>query len=515
MSRGQRIAVRRETVVAFLGATPRGPVSIPVTIRSVNEYMTRFGSKDYPDQLRVLLAQFFANGGTKAIVVRVSQSSRYSRISLTGPSSPLILDAINPGPRESLRASIDYDHIPGTESDRFNLVIHRMTSPTVHIVEEQEIFSSISVNPEDSNYLGHALLNSGLVRACGALPAERPISTLRLGAEAAGFYVYGEMEWKRNETLTDYDLVGSDSEGTGLFALDLLPILDFVCMVPDHDGDIGPVALFMAERYCRKRNAFLLMDPPPQWTSVAAVLDYCRGHEFFSPNVLTYFPRLADKGQQSDAPCTSMLGANAGGLANEDAADGDSAATGPGSVALRCGPGLELALSDADCIALARNGVNALQRVGPGHAQMNGLVTFARGTELAADWNDLRKRRSALFIVESIARGTRWTAFDDNPEETRTELRRQVEIFMQELYEQGALSGVTSKASYYVFCDSETNRTSGSIAVNDAKVGSGSFTFCVGFALSGAGFVAFRFMHNAFECRVDELGWQPGIALAS
>jgi phage tail sheath protein FI len=120
-----------------------------------------------------------------------------------------------------------------------------------------------------------------------------------------------------------------------------------------------------------------------------------------------------------------------------------------------------------------------------------------------------------LFIVESIARGTRWAAFDENAEETRAEIRQQVENFLQALYEQGALSGVTPKASFYVFCDSETNRLSRSIAGSGQKIESKSFTFCVGFTLQGAGDVAFRFVHNAFECRVDELGWQPGIALAS
>jgi hypothetical protein len=515
MSRGQRIAVRRETVVVFLGSTPRGPVSIPVTIRSVNEYLARFGSPDYSDRLRVLLAQFFDNGGTKAIVVRVSQSSRYSRLSLAGPSGPLILEAINPGPWESLRASIDYDHISDADTDRFNLVIHRMTSPTVHIVEEQEIFTAISVKPEDSDYLGHALMNSVLVRPCGAPPAARPANALHLGVEAAASYVYAGTEWAPDEALTDYDMVGSDSEGTGLFALDLLPIVDLVCMVPDADRDIGPVALFMAERYCRKRNAFLLMDPPSQWNSIEAVQKNCRELEFYSPNVMTYFPRLANKGQQGDVSCTSVLGAIAGRLAAEDAVDGISAPDRQDSVVLRCRPGLELSLSDADCVMLARNGINALQRARPGHIQMSGLVTFARGIELAADWNDLRKRRSVLFIVESIARGTRWAAFDENAEETWAEIRQQVENFLQALYEQGALSGVTPKASFYVFCDSETNRLSRSIAGSDQKIELKSLTFCVGFTLQGAGDVAFRFVHDAFECRVDELGWQPGIALAS
>jgi hypothetical protein len=515
MSRGQRIAVRRETVVAFLGSTPRGPVSIPVAIRSVNEYVARFGSSDCCDRLHILLTQFFDNGGTKAIVVRVSHSSRYSCISLPGPSGPLILETINPGPWESLRASVDYDHIPDADIDGFNLIIHRMTSPTVHIVEEQEIFSAVSVDPENSNYVGHVLLNSVLVRPGAVLPAERPGNTLRLGVDAATSYVYAEMEWEANEALMDYDFVGSNSEGTGLFALDLIPILDFVCMVPDDGGDIGPVALFMAERYCRKRNAILLMDPPSQWTSVQAVQKYCREQDFHSPNVMTYFPRLVEDVRKGGASCTSALGAIAGRLAAEDPIDGASAANRKGPMICRCPSRVESDLSDDDRVILARNGINGLVPAGPGRFQMSGPVTFARGTELAADWNDLRKRRSALFIVENIARGTRWAAFDENTEETWVEVCRQTEEFLQALYEQGALSGVTPKASGYIFCDSETNRSSRSTARSGEKIESKSFTFYVGFSLQGSEAVAFRFVHNAFECRIDELGWQPGVAQAS
>ena len=134
-----------------------------------------------------MLTQFFANGGGTAIVVRVCPSSRRSQIALAGPSGPLILDAVNPGPSEYLRASIDYDHIPAEETRRFNLIIHRLSSPTSQIVVEQEIFSGVSVEPADADFVVHALLNSDLVNVHGALPAKRPDDTLSLGVEAGAF----------------------------------------------------------------------------------------------------------------------------------------------------------------------------------------------------------------------------------------------------------------------------------------------------------------------------------------
>jgi hypothetical protein len=49
----------------------------------------------------------------------------------------------------------------------------------------------------------------------------------------------------------------------------------------------------------------------------------------------------------------------------------------------------------------------------------------------------------------------------------------------------------------------------------DTNAGRGGLTFVVGLALTRAGeFVAFRFEHDAAECRVSELAWQPGIGIA-
>ena len=516
MSKGQRIAVRRETVVAFLGPAPRGPVNIPVTIRSVDEYLKRFGSPDNSDRLQYSLRQFFDNGGTKAIVVRVSPSSRRSQLSLLGLSGALVLDAVNPGPWEYLRASIDYDQIPLEDTNRFNLVIHRLASPTVPVVEEQEIFSGISVNPNDPEYVVNALLDSDLVRVHGDPPAQRPDSRLNVGIEAGASYVYSDAGWRDPEMLTDYDLVGSDSEGTGLFALNLAPVVDMVCMIPgNEDGDVGPVALFTADRYCQKRNALLLVDPPFEWTNVTVVQDACREKDFSSPNVMTYFPRPLPVKEQGEVSWSSALGAIAGALAAADAEHGLFAALEGEFLILRCKHRLQQDLSDRDCGILARTGINALREIRPGYTQLTGLVTFAQGGEFVADWNDLHKRRTALFIIESIARGTRWAAFESNGAETWAGIREQTENFLQDLFIEGALAGSSWKEAYYVICDRETNRTGQAIGNREAKGRSQSITFIVGFALREEDLLAFRFVHDIYTCEVREIGWQPGIALAS
>ena len=98
--RDQVIPVERESITAFIGPTPRGPVSMPVAVRSLEEFLQRFGVPGYLSRMELLLYQYFENGGTLAIVVRVCRVQRHKRISLPGPAGELVLEALNPGALE-------------------------------------------------------------------------------------------------------------------------------------------------------------------------------------------------------------------------------------------------------------------------------------------------------------------------------------------------------------------------------------------------------------------------------
>src|SRR5690606_42142195 len=67
------------------------------------------------------------------------------------------------------------------------------------------------------------------------------------------------------DELTDYDEVGSNEEGTGLFALDRAGRVDVICVPPPTSREFGTTALLAAERYCRRRRALLIWDPPWSW----------------------------------------------------------------------------------------------------------------------------------------------------------------------------------------------------------------------------------------------------------
>jgi phage tail-like protein len=65
-------------------------------------------------------------------------------------------------------------------------------------------------------------------------------------------------------------------------------------------------------------------------------------------------------------------------------------------------------------------------------------------------------RRTALYIKESLYRGTQWVVFEPNNESLWSQIRLNVGAFMHDLFIKGAFQGTDPKKAYFVKCDSET-----------------------------------------------------------
>jgi len=456
------------------------------------------------------LRQYFDHGGRIAVIVRITGGQQRRVITLPCPEGRLLLEARNPGPFEYLRASVDYDNLPDDGEHSFNLTVHRLRSPAQPYVEEQEIYHAMSTDPSQQEYLGQALSNSGLIRLAGAVPEQRPLASRGPGAGEEIAYIYCDDERHEYVPISDYDLIGSERDATGLFALNQVPVIDFLMMLTgEEDRDPGPVALFAAERYCMARNALLIVDPPLAWNSIQAVIKDRHGRfgsTLCSPNVLTYFPRIKRSPAKGRATAVSAAGAIAGLLASHDAGGSGDNRIHDGRLALRGRHSLIQDLDEFEAGQLARFGINCLRGAGSGRVELSGLVTLAQSKAQAIEWNCLARRRSALFIINSIIRSTRWAAFEKNTPAAWQELRLQIEPFLAAQHRKGLLRGMTPADAFYVKCDLDTN--SGRCGQPDG------LAFVVGLALTRPGdYLAFRFRHDRPGCSVTELGWQPGMAL--
>ena len=179
---------------------------------------------------------FFANGGKRLFVVRVANNARGAMICLPAHGGVLVLRAVEPGSTEHIRAAVDYDRIAESDEERFNLTIQRV-APDTGLIVDQEIVSGVTCEPGERNFIADALLTSSMVRAQMPLPAGRPLAT-------GEGYVEHAQRGTDGGSLTDYDLIGSATSGSGIFALNDIDRFDVLYLTPPGLNRIpGPAAM--------------------------------------------------------------------------------------------------------------------------------------------------------------------------------------------------------------------------------------------------------------------------------
>jgi phage tail sheath protein FI len=484
-------------VTAFVGRTLRGPVNRPVTITSFSDFQSVFGGLWQPSTLSYAVEQFFENGGRTAIVVRVVNGARAPTLTLPAPDGQLKLQAVGCGTREYLRASVDYDGIGAHEEDRFNLVLQRVRAPGSEHIEDQEIFRRVSVLPGTGRFVATALVESTLARVVGPVPSTRPDRTLRRDGRGTIGYVHSNPDGDDGAPLTDYDIIGSATDASGLFALEAVDGFNLLCIPPlARETDIGPSALLVAARYCRSRNAMLVVDPPSSWTTAAAAIAGMRDWQLMNENALMYFPRVLGydrlRGRfEPFAPC----GAVAGMLARTDeiypvwaAVDGEEAILRPGYRPL-------CPVEEGERERLAQFGVNVISFVRSSARHASSIRTLAGASSGSADWKYLSARRLTLFILNSIERGTRWVVFENNGPATWQRVREQVEAFLEALDHEGAFIGRSPEEAYRVVCDERVNDE------RDAHLGTVRILVAIAAVRAGE-FHSYLISHNAAVSRV-------------
>jgi uncharacterized protein len=484
-------------IAAFVGRTLKGPVNHPVPVGSFTEFQQIFGGLWQPSTLSYALEQFFENGGRRALVVRVVNGARPPTITLPASGAPLRLIALNPGSREYLRASVDYDGIGEGEPDRFNLVVQRVRSAASELIEDQEIFRRVSIVQDSGRFVVDVLLESRLVRVTGSVPTRRPDRSASGPNGAVIGYAVSNPDGYDGGPLTDYDVIGSAIEGTGVFALKGAALFNMLCIPPlTRDGDLGLSSLLVAAKFCRERQALLVVDPPSAWLSARTALDSLRIWPFRSDSAVMFFPRVqAFDRLRGRVETFASCGAAAGMIARSDETCPVWSAAESEESILRPGLRPAVPVTDSDRVRLAHAGVNTLVSVRSTIRAPISPRTLAAGGCGISDWKFLAARRLALFIAASIEQGTRWVMLDHNGPATWERAQALVEGFLDELAEQGAFVGTSPDESHFVIADARVNRPQ--------LVAEGKFNLLFGFATSKPGeFDTWLVTHQAGASRV-------------
>jgi uncharacterized protein len=183
-------------------------------------------------------------------------------------------------------------------------------------------------------------------------------------------------------------------------------------------------------------------------------------------------------------------GTIAGLFARTDSARGVWKAPAGTEATLRNVAVLEDVLTDPENGTLNPLGINCLRNFPIFGPVSWGARTLDGADQQASEWKYVPVRRIALFLEESLYRGTKWVVFEPNDEPLWAQIRLNIGAFMQNLFRQGAFQGQTPRDAYFVKCDKETT--------TQTDINSGIVNIVVGFApLKPAEFVVIKIQQLA------------------
>ncbi len=252
---------------------------------------------------------------------------------------------------------------------------------------------------------------------------------------------------------------GMESSHTGFHALDQVDIFNLMILPRDEElGEDDYVSLCRdAGEYCRNHRAFLLIDSPPGWKTANDVIAGARKLRggVVGDSSAVFYPWLKVR-ERSGIRLAAPSGAIAGLIARMDASRG--VWKGPAGIeaAIKGIEGLQRILTDSEVGTIYSEGVNCIRSL-PVTGVVNwGARTLAGANDSYSEWKYIPVRRTALFIEESLYRGTGWAIFEKNDEKLWAEIRLNIAAFMTLLFREGAFQGKTPRDAYFVKCDGET-----------------------------------------------------------
>ena len=593
------------SITAFVGRARRGPVNKPITINSYADFERKFGGLWAGSKLGFAVRDFYLNGGSRAIIVRLyaplfensaaQQAAHADAVTKATAEADKVIDAVTtaaaaggatkdsvsqaaagvaaaaadgagklaaqalasvasneaakaaatpdsvkdavaaardeaiegaaneeapndkakldakglkleaayPGEwGNELRARVDHD-VSEAVAEGFGLAKEKLFNLTVRDNEAgvTELFRNVTAEESPRKVKSVLENESKLVRV-----AEEPVSRPDTHPNTGGKDPFSNPNWysavaesekaSDGKALTEASFTSGEAKKEGLFALEDADLFNLLCIPPyTATGDVDKALIDPASQYCKKRRAMFLIDPPSGWNDKDKAKSGV-GSDVGSPdeNAAVFFPRLRQRNPLRDnqpenfAPC----GAVAGLFARIDTERGVWKAPAGLDATLVGVPELSVPLTDAEIGELNPLGVNCLRNFPAAGRVCWGSRTRVGDDRLASEWKYIPVRRTALFIEESLYRGTQWVVFEPNDEPLWAQIRLNIGAFMNRLFRQGAFQGKTPRDAYFVKCDKETTTPD--------DINQGVVNIIVGFApLKPAEFVVIKLQQMAGE----------------
>ncbi|MBS0171517.1 MAG: phage tail sheath family protein [Nitrospira sp.] len=501
------------SITGLIGKALRGPTDQPVTITSFADYERVFGGLHRDMMLSYAVRDFFLNGGGQAVIVRLYKATGGSASKATYEVPNLTLQSASEGAwGMQVRVRVDKKAVSDPNliavatrlgvqpADLFDLTVRDGATGVT------ETFLNLTTKESARRADRVLLAESTLVRVTAVLPSNSsPSAHTGTLADADVWTLNTKSTPAKNATPADVAVdsaaldgaayKGSQSAKTGLYQLEKVDLFNLLCILPDaRGGDVPDDVYQEALGYCVKRRAMLIVDPKAGWSvsTAASGATSMNLNGDMARNAAIYFPRINQADSQLGGQIDTFVpcGTIAGIMARTDTQRGVWKAPAGLDASLGGVAGLQLDMTDAENGLLNPLGINCL-RTFPVHGRVVWGSRTMRGADAAADeYKYIPVRRLALFLEESLYRGTQWVVFEPNDEPLWAQIRLNLGAFMHNLFRQGAFQGTAPRDAYFVKCDKETTTQ------NDINLG--IVNIVVGFApLKPAEFVVIKLQQMA------------------
>jgi len=266
-------------------------------------------------------------------------------------------------------------------------------------------------------------------------------------------------------------LVPSPASKGGIYALETVELFNILCL----PGITDASTLQDAAAYCESRRAFLIVDTPSgqKPTDVETLVTGPTLPK--SDHAAIYYPyvHIGDPltgGLRLSAPSGTIAGI----YARTDSTRGVWKAPAGTDANLKGVQKLEYPMTEGENGIINPVGANALVQRTPYGPICWGARTMRGADAFASEYKYVPIRRLALYIEESLYRGTQWVVFEPNDEPLWGQIRLNIGSFMNTLFRQGAFEGASPREAYFVKCDHETT--------TQADIDNGIVNIIVGFA---------------------------------
>ncbi|MGC2696899.1 MAG: phage tail sheath subtilisin-like domain-containing protein [Candidatus Angelobacter sp.] len=442
------------SIAAFIGWAPKGPTNSAQLVLSWSDFANQFGGLDSRSVLGYSVSQFFANGGTQAYIVRLVDITDAPAASpATAGLAPLTVSALNAGGWGNNYSIAIKNPSPATGRFRLQVLYTPPGSPAPPpvLVESFENLGVTTPDPLGRNVAdvvnnGSNVITVTVPSSATTLPGDTGTTPVALANGHDGNVLLPSTD---PTTGNAFDTAVTNS--TAL--LDHVDLFNLLC-VP---GEVVTSTLSTLEAYCEKRRAFLIADSGP------LITDYTKlvggpGISGAGGNAAFYFPWIQapdplNGNVQRAYPPSAFV---AGLYAATDASRGVWKAPAGTTTALVGATGVTVPLNDAQNGQLNPVAVNCIRNFSVYGTVIWGARTTQGNDEIGSQWKYIPIRRLALYLEESLYRGTQWVVFEPNDEPLWAQIRLNIGAFMQTLFRQGAFQGSTPQQAYFVKCDGET-----------------------------------------------------------